>query len=89
MKCDTARGWCACGEFHVKDSPPKQEPQAMPPPALAAMDVSAAAKELGRRGGLKGGPARAKKLSPERRSAIARKAAEVRWDYPFGAPRIH
>lgn len=47
------------------------------------------AKELGRRGGLKGGPARAKKLSPERRSAITRKAAEVRWDYPFGAPRIH
>lgn len=38
-----------------------------------------AAVELGRRGGLKGGPARAKKLSPERRREIAKKAAEARW----------
>jgi hypothetical protein len=33
----------------------------------------------GRKGGLKGGKARAKQLSPERRSEIARKAAEARW----------
>jgi hypothetical protein len=33
----------------------------------------------GRNGGKKGGPARAAKLSPERRSEIARKAAEARW----------
>jgi hypothetical protein len=33
----------------------------------------------GRTGGKKGGPARAAKLSPERRSEIARKAAEARW----------
>lgn len=39
-----------------------------------------AAVELGRRGGLRGGPARAAKLSPERRSEIARKAARARWD---------
>ena len=38
-----------------------------------------AAVALGRRGGLKGGKARADKLSPERRSEIARKAAEARW----------
>lgn len=38
-----------------------------------------AAVELGRRGGLKGGPARARKLSPERRADIARKAAKARW----------
>jgi hypothetical protein len=37
------------------------------------------AQKLGRRGGLKGGPARAKKLSPEQRSAIAKKAAQARW----------
>jgi len=37
------------------------------------------AVELGRRGGLKGGKARAEKLSPERRSEIARKAAAARW----------
>lgn len=34
---------------------------------------------LGRLGGLKGGKARAKKLSPERRSEIARNAANIRW----------
>ncbi len=38
-----------------------------------------AAVELGRLGGLKGGRARAKKLSKERRSEIARMAASVRW----------
>lgn len=38
-----------------------------------------AAVELGRMGGLKGGPARAKKLSAERRREIAQKAAQVRW----------
>ncbi len=38
-----------------------------------------AAVELGRLGGLKGGPARAKKLSPERRKEIAKRAAEKRW----------
>ena len=34
---------------------------------------------LGRLGGKKGGPARANKLSPKRRKAIARKAAKSRW----------
>lgn len=38
-----------------------------------------AAVELGRLGGRKGGPARARKLSKTRRSEIARRAAEVRW----------
>jgi hypothetical protein len=33
----------------------------------------------GHKGGLKGGKARAEKLSPERRSEIARKAAHARW----------
>jgi hypothetical protein len=33
----------------------------------------------GRSGGLKGGKSRAEKLSAERRSEIARKAAEARW----------
>ena len=33
----------------------------------------------GRNGGLKGGKARAEKLSPEKRSEIARKAATARW----------
>ena len=34
---------------------------------------------LGRLGGLKGGPARAKKLSKSKRSEIATKAAKIRW----------
>ncbi len=38
-----------------------------------------AAQELGRLGGLKGGKARAEKLTPEQRSEIARKAAKARW----------
>ncbi len=38
-----------------------------------------AAVALGRKGGLKGGRARADKLSAEQRSEIARKAAAARW----------
>lgn len=34
---------------------------------------------LGRLGGLKGGKARAKKLTPEERAEIARIAAQARW----------
>jgi len=34
---------------------------------------------LGHKGGLKGGKARAEKLTPERRSEIARIAASARW----------
>lgn len=37
------------------------------------------AVELGRRGGLKGGKARADKLSPEQRREIAQRAAAARW----------
>lgn len=38
-----------------------------------------AAVALGRKGGLKGGAARAKKLTAKQRSEIAKKAAEARW----------
>jgi len=58
--------------------------------ALAAAIVSEATRDpdegkdpaavsLGRRGGLKGGKARAAKLTPERKSEIAKKAAAARW----------
>lgn len=40
---------------------------------------SQAAKILGRLGGLKGGKARAAKLSPKRRREIAKKAIATRW----------
>ena len=42
-------------------------------------DKNLAAVILGHLGGKKGGKARAKKLTPEQRSDIARKAAQVRW----------
>jgi len=38
-----------------------------------------AAVALGRLGGKKGGPARARKLDQKRRTEIARKAAVARW----------
>lgn len=49
-----------------------QEP--IPKPEKVSYRVSA-----GRKGGLKGGPARAKKLSAKKRKAIARKAVKTRW----------
>lgn len=39
-----------------------------------------AAVSLGRLGGLKGGKARAASLTPAERSAIAKKAAQSRWE---------
>lgn len=48
--------------------------------ALAPHKKNRAAVTLGRRGGLKGGPARAKALTPEQRKDIARNAAKARWN---------
>ncbi len=53
--------------------------EAPPEPAPARPSKDPASVELGRQGGLIGGPKRAAKLSPERRSEIARKAAAARW----------
>lgn len=39
------------------------------------------AQANGRNGGMKGGRARAEKLSAEKRSEIARKAAQARWSH--------
>lgn len=44
-------------------------------------EIRLAAAALGRKGGLKGGKARAKILSPERRREIAQKAAAARWGH--------
>jgi hypothetical protein len=41
--------------------------------------ISEYLSQIGKRGGLKGGPARAKKLSAKKRKEIARKAAKARW----------
>ncbi|MCK5126942.1 MAG: hypothetical protein KAR42_11865 [candidate division Zixibacteria bacterium] len=49
---------------------PKPEDEGKNPAAVA----------LGRLGGLKGGKARAKNMTPEERSEAARKAVKARWD---------
>lgn len=54
----------AMGERELDPEPPTKDPMAV---------------ELGRRGGLKGGIARAANLSPERRQQIAANAARARW----------
>ena len=72
---------------HVLDSvAPDAEPGKLTAKELrAAQEQSAdkvknpAAVALGRLGGLKGGKARAEKLSPAKRKAIAQKAAAKRW----------
>jgi hypothetical protein len=55
--------------------PPKQKGAAddEPPPK------NPHAQALGRLGGMKGGKARAEKLSPKRRAEIAKRAAQARW----------
>jgi hypothetical protein len=47
---------------------------------MAVKRKNPAAVALGRKGGKKGGLARAAKLTPEERSEIARKAVQARWD---------
>ncbi len=47
-----------------------------------------AAVELGRRGGLNGGKARAERMTPEERSESARPAARARWEHQAG-PHEH
>lgn len=69
---------------------PKRSRKPADPNALAAAIVAEATEEpkpaknpaavaLGRLGGLKGGPARAAKLTKKRKSEIARRAAQIRW----------
>ena len=63
-------------ELATDESAPESNP-ATDQQALPAKNP--AAVELGRLGGLKGGKARAAKLSPKKRKEIAKKAAEARW----------
>ena len=53
-----------------------------PEPEKSDEGKDPAAVSLGRRGGLKGGKARAATLSPARRKSIAKKAAAARWKKP-------
>lgn len=65
------------GKLIVDLSVGEAEEAAAPVPDDTGKDPAAVA--LGRRGGLKGGAARAKALSPAKRKAIAKKAAAKRW----------
>ncbi len=49
-------------------------------PKLAQPEKNPAAVALGWLGGIKGGEAKAKKLTAEQRSEIAKKAAAARWN---------
>jgi hypothetical protein len=53
-----------------------EEATGQPAPDTKKNEVAAAS---GRLGGLKGGKARARKMTPEERSESARKAARARW----------
>jgi hypothetical protein len=50
-------------------------------PEDSSKDKDPAAVALGRKGGLKGGKARAANMTPERRAEVARKAAQARWGH--------
>lgn len=51
-------------------------------PGPERSEISVYLSQIGRKGGLKGGVARAKVLSPKKRSQIARNAARKRWQAP-------
>lgn len=63
----------------VTGEEPEPEPEIAEVPDPTPEERHAAAVALGRLGGKKGGPARAKKLTAEQRSESARKAAQARW----------
>lgn len=57
-------------DLSTSESPPTDPPTAKKNPNAVA---------LGKLGGAKGGPARAKKLTAQQRSEIAKRAATARW----------
>jgi hypothetical protein len=64
-----------------EDEESSPEPEDLSPRADGKDPLAVA---LGRRGGKKGGKARAEKLTAEQRSEIARKAAQARWGQRTG-----
>jgi hypothetical protein len=69
-------------DLSTGETPSELLPEPAPEPEPPVDPIRAAAAELGRRGGLKGGRARANKLTAEERSAIAKRAATARWKKP-------
>ena len=56
-----------------------QEVKGVIPASIPTKEKNPAAVALGRLGGLKGGPSRAKNLSVKKRKEIAQNAARARW----------
>ena len=61
----------------IEHPPSKEEPKQERSP------ISEYLATIGRKGGLKGGKARAEKLSTKKRKEIAKKAAQARWEKPL------
>ncbi len=61
----------------VQEATKDPEPEQPQPKTTDGKNFNAVA--LGRLGGLKGGKARASKMTPEQRKEIAQKAARARW----------
>jgi hypothetical protein len=57
---------------------PEEKPH-VPDQTQAEEAIKAYLSLIGKKGGLKGGPARAKKLTAGRRKQIAKEAARMRW----------
>jgi hypothetical protein len=68
---DTDCPWCHAPTRSVRSLPVIERRR--------PVDMKVHAAALGRRGGLKGGPARAAALPPQRRREIAQRAAHARW----------
>jgi poly-gamma-glutamate capsule biosynthesis protein CapA/YwtB (metallophosphatase superfamily) len=64
----------------VQEATGQVEPKPLDPEPELVNGKNPYAVVLGRCGGLKGGKARAEKLTPEQRKEIVQKAAKKRWD---------
>ena len=65
--------------YRVVQESVRERDESQPPPPAKKKRKNPAAVALGRKGGLKGGFARAAKMTKIERSESARRAAEARW----------
>src|SRR5437763_1668274 len=88
LPADVNRRAKAIVDFLTRDRDAEPKPEAAEPapdqtpgpsPPVSDDALKRAAAELGRRGGLKGGKARVKKMTQEELSQSARNAANARW----------
>lgn len=69
-------------------TPPDPEQASILSLSRSAKARSKAAAIIGRNGGLLGGPARARAMSPQERTASASKAAKARWEAYRGGSKL-